>query len=182
MKLYENANYEVDILIPGFHFVCHDLNAKEALEKVDSIVTLLRNDWLTKTHEQNRESFGFVGSSKGKEYNYHISASRPVKKTDDPKFTCLRRMDKTENQDEWQLRGEDKCCSYCGSMHPERVLELIQKHGFGIVESTTKDYKRYINRSDIPNAGFGGIKFYIYHFNEDQIKRYNALIDLHKKG
>jgi len=64
-----------------------------------------------------------------------------------------------------------RTCSYCGSVHPDDVLELIKEKGLGIQEKTTKNYKVYIN------AGTGRYyKFYSYHWDEgDFIDKYNVL-------
>src|SRR5688572_21333987 len=69
-------------------------------------------------------SFGMI-SSGGKDFNYHVSAYAKTVHLTEEKQTCPRREDGHTLQDYWILRGDDKCCSYCGSAYPERVLELI---------------------------------------------------------
>ena len=60
----------------------------------------------------------------------------------------------------------DKTCSYCGSLHPEEALRLIEE---GIeVDPTTKNYKLYIGRK----------KFYFQHFSEEQMIKF---VDLYNK-
>ncbi len=129
--------------------------------------------------------FGFIGSSYG-DNEWHVSAYRERKKVPNEIHTCPRRAESfrqiEEGKDTWEIRGDDKCCSYCGSIHPERVLELIRIHGFGIIGSTDKGYKFYVTRDTVPNAGFGGIKFYVQHFSQDQIDEYNQLVKAHKQS
>lgn len=131
-------------------------------------------------------SFGFTGSSQGG-YSVSISGYIPRQKTGE-KQTCPNRMESVGTQehkeglDEWELRGDDKCCSYCGSLHPDRVLELIKEKGFGIVEKTDKSYKWYVNRNNVPNAGYGGIKYYRWHDTDEFIEKYNELVTKHKLG
>lgn len=124
------------------------------------------------------DSFGFRGFG-GKDIDIHVSAYLPTVQTGEIQ-TCPRRsegpMANEINADTWVMRGGDKCCSYCGSIHPDRVIELIKELGPSIFDRTTKSYKGYINRSNVPNAGFGGIKFYIQHFDQIQIDKLNSLI------
>lgn len=67
-------------------------------------------------------------------------------------------------EDSWETRGGLYThCSYCGSLNPDTLLELIQG-GLCTVGPTDKNYKAYI-------AVIGGedhIKFYYQHFSEDQ--------------
>jgi len=61
----------------------------------------------------------------------------------------------------------DRTCSYCGSLHPEDFLDIMIKYieqepGYRL-ETTSKPYKIYANRSGVQNASQGGIKFYFNH-------------------
>lgn len=71
--------------------------------------------------------------------------------------TCGRRMtdwgpwERAENLDRWTtghgLAGQDavgKSCSFCGSLHPDRFLELVAD-GW-IIEPTDKNYKAYLKQ------------------------------------
>jgi hypothetical protein len=52
--------------------------------------------------------------------------------------------------DKWDMRDGVRCCSYCGSMHPEDVfLAIAEKVEFG---PTDKSYKVYV---DLPNPNAG---------------------------
>lgn len=113
--------------------------------------------------------------------------------------TCPRRMsemgpwERDEDQDVWYEddRGSEEVgrpspgprCSFCGSLHPEKFLELIAD-GW-TVEPTDKTYKAYLSlvldqpRSDVGSdaplsvALFGGrAKFYYQHFTEEQMQRF----------
>lgn len=74
-----------------------------------------------------------------------------------PKQTCPRRMSdlgpwpREEGQDMWTsghgLVGQDtvgSSCSFCGSLHPDRFMELVRE-GW-IVGPTDKSYKAYLSR------------------------------------
>lgn len=111
--------------------------------------------------------------------------------------TCPRRMQEggpwahEENLDSWlqEARHEGDPtphCSFCGSLHPERFLELIAA-GW-VVEPTDKTYKAYLQevydtpkralRPDEPlsTAFYGGrAKFYYQHLDEEQAGRFIAL-------
>lgn len=127
-------------------------------------------------------SFGFSGAS-GKGYRVRISARLPKTDTGE-KQTCGRRMadyepwKREEGLDTWNLIGKDRVCSFCGSLHPDRVIELIKEHGWAIVGRSTKSYKIYINQPNVPNASFGGIKYYRHHDTDKFIEDWNALVQL----
>ena len=63
----------------------------------------------------------------------------------------------SENEDYWQKRGKTRHCSYCGCLHPEDVKRLLLDGG--TIDTTTKNYKLYINHKDIHGAG----KIYSWH-------------------
>lgn len=88
--------------------------------------------------------------------------------------------EREEHLDTWELRGKDKCCSFCGSLHPERVLELVRENGSSIIEMSTKGYKWYVNQPNVPNAAFGGIKYYRHHDTQEFIDELNRLIRAEK--
>jgi hypothetical protein len=80
-----------------------------------------------------------------------------------------------DGPDTWKLIGKDKCCSFCGSLHPDRVIELVKEHGTSIIEMSTKSYKLYINQPNVPNASFGGIKYYRHHDTKEFVDQINEL-------
>lgn len=116
------------------------------------------------------KDFGVSGSAGGG-HDISIYGEFPRIKTG-VKQTCPRRMtefgpwDRAENLDEWDKVGDDTVCSFCGSLHPDRVLELVREHGPWVIECTTKSYKWYLRREGIINAGFGGLKYYRHHDTE----------------
>lgn len=111
------------------------------------------------------DSLGFRGYG-GKGYSITISAGLPRIPTGEKLACPLRLGYRTENPevvfDEWVRVGDDRCCSYCGSLHPDRVLEIIRSHGKGAIDQG-KPGKWWVRRPEVPNAGFGGLKFYHEH-------------------
>ena len=98
--------------------------------------------------------------------------------------------------------GVDDCCTYCGSLHPELLMERIEA---GTVElgPTDKNYKVYVNnrggaafkqtyRGDNCPGGndpkkwiwttrdIDTAKFYFQHFSVDQRKRFVELLNQKK--
>jgi len=142
------------------------------------------NEFIKENMPSCLKGFGHVSSSHG-ENELSFSSYIPVVKLDE-KQICPRRMntlgihDKSQNIDNWEMRGDDKCCSYCGSIHPERVIELIKEHGFSVIGKTDKDYKWYVNQPGVINAMHGGIKYYRQHDDAKFIKDYNELLKIHK--
>jgi|SRR5579871_5547015 len=65
-----------------------------------------------------------------------------------------------------------RTCSYCGSLHPDDFLDIMQHYAAGEegyrFSTTSKGYKAYGNRPGVRNAGDGGIKFYTAHLPDDR--------------
>ena len=100
--------------------------------------------------------------------------------------SCPRRMkemgpwEREENLDAWRESGRvpGLSCSFCGSLHPERFLELITE-GW-VVEPTDKTYKAYLGHAPateersvmpgepLPPVAGGRAKFYYQHFSDEQ--------------
>ncbi len=78
--------------------------------------------------------------------------------------------------DYWQLRGGVPCCSFCGSIKPSFMFEMIDKHTMKIVGSTTKSYKRYVT---IPDVGM--YKLYTQHLMPAFVEKYNSYVDEYNK-
>lgn len=64
-------------------------------------------------------------------------------------------------------KNGDRTCSYCGSLHPDDFLNIMQRfaageegYHFGLSD---KSYKVYVHRTGVKNAAEGGIKFYGHH-------------------
>lgn len=184
-QVLDSAKFDVKIKTKGIDIDKKSLSYKEAYMLVESTVKANPDfEKLQEYWEKYRDQFGFVGFS-GPGYNITINAYRDHVELKDEKQTCPRRGENfhpvEENLDYWEMRGDDKCCSYCGSIHPDRVIELVKELGPGIIEGTTKSYKRYLSRPNVPNAAFGGIKFYTMHFSKEQIDQFNELIGATKK-
>lgn len=79
-------------------------------------------------------------------------------------------------EDTWRpVENGDLTCSYCGSMHPDKVLEISEKIIAGddtfSLSGTQKSYKIYVRQKGVTNASQGGIKFYSHHAPEDPAAR-----------
>ena len=97
--------------------------------------------------------------------------------------TCGRRMnefgpwERIENMDHWRkLSNGDRTCSFCGSLHPMDVIDIIKMHGFSVINRSDKSYKWYIDRPRVANALEGGIKYYRHHDTDAFINTYNSLL------
>lgn len=85
-------------------------------------------------------------------------------------------------------------CSFCGSLHPDDAIELVEL-GWEVI-GTTKTYKRYLeppgtalSRSVTikrlrgndkvvpPSVWKAQLKVYIMHFDKDQAKRWNEALE-----
>lgn len=98
---------------------------------------------------------------------------------------CFRRLESIQGHatvqlpDYWKkFPNGDRVCSYCGSIHPMDLIELIKKLGFGIIGKTDKPYKWYVNRPEVHNATDGAIKYYRQHDTEEFIDKYNEQVDI----
>jgi hypothetical protein len=83
----------------------------------------------------------------------------------------------TESLDRWQTRSGDVglSCSFCGSLHPDRFLELI--HEGWVVGPTDKAYKAYLEAPEADGSGKRA-KFYFLHLSQEQqdqfVELYNS--------
>lgn len=72
----------------------------------------------------------------------------------------------------WRIEPNgDRTCSFCGSLHPDDFLDIMQRYAAGEAgyrfSLTDKSYKVYANRAGVRNASDGGIKFYGAHAVEE---------------
>lgn len=96
----------------------------------------------------------------------------PLKKKSD-KQTCPRRVgefgpwERAEGLDTWTMRGKYRHCNFCGSMHPDDFMKLVED-GYAI-GPTDKSYKAYVHDAgDHPEGGSYVGKFYFQHLTIDQ--------------
>jgi hypothetical protein len=187
----KTASFDVKIEIPGK--IILDVKNISYDDAWDHCQLILKENTDDKTLQEYLErsmgdSFGFTGMS-GNGYSVHISARGWfIKNAIDEYHTCGRRaetgMDSEnspfrhsgKNLDTWDLIGDDLCCSYCGSIKPSRVIELVKLHGPSVINVSDKIYKWYMRRDEIPNAGFGGIKYYRQHDTKEFIDELNKII------
>lgn len=76
--------------------------------------------------------------------------------------------------DFWELRGDDVCCSFCGSLHLERFFELCMQANdqeSDVLVEPGRPGKFYVHRDSVPNGSYGSIKFYAYHDERDRKER-----------
>lgn len=169
----------------AFRYARGEYNAKEtalpieeAFELCKSIaekfpeVTELQDWWRS---NDRLERFGYSSSSKGGEDGYRFNVNTYLSREKGTEFhTCPRGAENfgpladRAKESTWDKVGEERVCSYCGSLHPddfEKIVDLcIESNGEKAeVEWTSKGYKIYARRKDTVNAGQGGIKFYTQH-------------------
>lgn len=180
----KDALYKVEIKTPkGVRVKLEDVNYEPAFAVCESLRDGSEDPKLTQMLVKCIANFGFTSISSG-EYRVNISAYLPVTGTGEA-HTCgghQAAAGSQDNLDTWRLIGKDKVCSYCGSLHPERVLELVKEHGLGVLEPSTKSYKWYVTRRDVPNALFGGIKYYRWHDTPAFLAAIKSLSALEGKG
>lgn len=123
---------------------------------------------------------------------------------------CGRRFDIFSASHMWpgedRFRAEDASCSYCGSFHPDKLIERLEA---GTVElgATDKNYKVYLHNAggepfkqhyrDCYSQGAkdckgpaecthwvtrdtSSSKFYFQHFSSDQMRRFIELMNAGK--
>ncbi len=87
--------------------------------------------------------------------------------------TCPRRVrepgpwEHEEGLDNWEKRGPDRCCSFCGGIHPQDFLALMRQaadpESDVRIEQATGKSKWYITRKEVPTGAEGGMKTYGVH-------------------
>ncbi len=86
-----------------------------------------------------------------------------------------------------------RTCSYCGSVHPEDALKLMEQ-GWEVESATGKSYKRYLHppgygrylmrRLGVPDVSeprdyrdsTPPVKLYVMHLTAEQIDKFNQLL------
>mgnify|MGYP001592237993 FL=1 len=186
-NLDSRERFDVKIKTKKINIDIKKLSKQTALDLVNGILKdNPQDDYIKENLPSIIDNFGFMGTSQG-ENQISISGYMPRIETEEIQ-TCQRRIkdfgpwERKENLDKWIMIGDDKCCSFCGSMHPDRVIELIKLNGLEVVEPSTKQYKWYIKQKNVPNASYGGIKYYRYHDTPEFIKEYNELVELTKNN
>lgn len=82
-----------------------------------------------------------------------------------------------ESQDTWTDRGGvAPSCSYCGSLHPDRFMELARE-GW-TVGPTDKTYKAYLSTPEGEGV-HREAKFYFQHLSEQQQNEFIELVNDH---
>jgi len=83
--------------------------------------------------------------------------------------------------DTWDLGPDgNRTCSYCGSIHPDDLMDICRKtltDDQYAVEGTTKAYKVYVRQPGVQNASQGAIKFYMQHMPTHPSKEMMDLFD-----
>lgn len=101
------------------------------------------------------------------------------------RMTCPARMNpfaahqKVKNLDRWERWGADRCCSFCGSWHPDEFLRFVDQviasngktHSVDLADSREKFY---VHRPEVGNAYDGAIKFKKYHFRT--VEEFNVAV------
>jgi len=174
-----DTKYRIEIDTPeGAMIDKQDLSEKEARTLMNNLIENSPDDTLVSMVKRVMKSFGFMGYS-NKGYKVNCYAYKPREATGE-KLTCPRRMfnnTEEENPDEWvRIGGNERVCSYCGSIHPMDLIDLIKELGFSFIEATTKSYKWYIHKGRVKNASLGAVKYYRHHDTEEFIQEYNKLI------
>lgn len=183
MELRKDAIYNVKISTPtGTLIELQGADADTAFSACEALRQSTKDDKLREALDTCMRGFGVSGYF-GNGYSVSISARLPRTDTGE-RQTCGRRMtdfgnwERAEGLDTWNLIGKDRVCSFCGSLHPDRVIELIKEHGWGVIGRTDKGYKFYVHQPNVPNASFGGIKYYRFHDTPEFIEQWNELVGL----
>jgi len=173
--------YDVEISIRGISIInAKKLSEDQARSVYREIMDNYEDDQeIYSTFEEVLKNFGFMSASRN-DHSIQVNAYRPYIKGE--KQTCPERMsgggpwDREENLDTWDKVGDDRVCSFCGSIHPDDLLNLVKEKGLGVIEGSTKSYKWYLRRPEVRNAGFGAIKFYKWHATEKFINKFTQLV------
>lgn len=181
-KLDSRERFDIKIKTEKVNIDIKKLSKQTAFDLANGILKDNPEDKFIQEHLPSViKHFGFAGiSCNGNQIS--VSGYMPRIETEEVQ-TCQRRMqdfgpwERKENIDGWIMVGDDKCCSFCGSMHPNRVIELIKLYGIEIIECSTKSYKWYVKQKNVPNASYGGIKYYRFHDTPEFIKQYNEIIN-----
>ncbi len=158
---------------------------RKAIEAYAQAVTGVNrvSDWQVKCPHCDHVAQGFKHPRSADENPHillrkHVEAAHP-----DQTFACPRRDEVggaavfkiLEGRDFWSTDRGHRHCSYCGSAHPDDVMQGIED-GTVEVGPTDKSYKAYLE---------GGVfgdreKFYFQHLSEAQQVRFVELLNAKK--
>lgn len=157
---------------------------RKALEAYAQALTGVNrvSDWQIKCPHCDHVAQGFKHSRSADENPHimlckHVEAAHP-----EQMFLCPRRDEMgagvfkiLEGRDFWRMDRGHRTCSYCGSAHPDEVMQGIED---GTVElgPTDKSYKAYLEGGVFGDRG----KFYFQHFSKAQRVRFVELLNAKK--
>lgn len=97
-------------------------------------------------------------------HDMQISTARLSNEDFDIDLAYKQAIEEGEKLDVWQVRGEEdfRRCSYCGGIHPEDAVELVERGWMPI--PTDKGYKLYLRAPDGRRHEEGAFKLYRQHF------------------
>lgn len=189
LELLKKSLFEIEIAFGDVFIKTKDIPYDEAWKLVTDLVAKYPENEDLKSAFGNGSMFGFSGYSHGKfQYKvYGYPKPVPLAAKDSEEFLCPRRNEGVPafmegKKDKWRMQGADPCCSYCGSIQPARLFELIEKHGIGIMSATDKNYKWYVNQPNVPNASYGAIKLYTPHLSKEDVDKLNEIMRSSRAG
>lgn len=73
----------------------------------------------------------------------------------------------------WYHTAGVEICSYCGSLHPDKLMECLEANPPAQITPTDKTYKIYVRGHNLPSNA----KFYFQHFSMEQRQRFVELLN-----
>lgn len=84
---------------------------------------------------------------------------------------CIDGREAEALPDTWDMGPDgNRTCSYCGSIHPDDLMEVCRRtidDPQYSVDGTDKSYKVYVRIPGVRNASEGAIKFYMHHAHRE---------------
>lgn len=177
----EDTFFEVTLEAPGVNMNGSGLTEAEARDRLDRFERAMQGDEECEEMIASvRKSFGFCSSYHGPRA-VGILAKRPRIDTGE-RQTCPRRMkdwgpwDRKAGLDHWERVGDDRVCSFCGSLHPDEMPTRMLADGLDAIDPSTKQYKWYLKKG-ARNASLGAIKYYRYHDTPELLAELKRLLD-----
>ena len=147
----------------------------------DDLLGKTQDEALRGHMERIGNSFGVMSITSGG-YNINTSATMP-QTTAPERHWCPRRNEggpgarQRDEEDRWHVfPNGQRTCSYCGSLHPDDMLALLEQYGLAAIDRSDKTYKWYLSGPHAAtNAGLGPIKYYRMHDTPELVAKVQQL-------
>lgn len=187
IKEDQNVQWSWTVITPsGEEYGVKNLDYESAIGSWNSLLESTEDPILKEKMKEIGKSFGVMGAY-WKGYQIRTGAIMPTTQGTE-RHWCPRRSEGgpgrsiAKDGDHWDKFPDGKrTCSYCGSLHPDDMLQLMEEHGLSCIDPSDKRYKWYLSSPvRAVNASLGPIKYYRMHDTPELVSKLSELLEEEK--